>query len=248
MSNLFQTELILSSKDRISGTKDNFIVSINPTYHIEKISIRKIIIPLSWYPINSFNNILNFNDGTERVITITPGVYSISTLITEIQNQMNASPSALVFTVSFNDITKKLTIAETGGPTNFTLNLNVNNSIHEIIGFDKTNQSGSASYTGQGSPDVNQNNNVINVYSREINRYDRNLISSDKKGQFMKESNSQTIWGGLIDLEPFQSVVLDYNPGAGLQNLDFRLTDTNDNPIDFTFGNVLIYLILYTKI
>lgn len=247
-TNLFQNELVLSSRDRISGTKDNFVVQVNNIAHIEKMSIRKIIVPLTWYQINQYNNQLEFNDGTQRSITITPGVYSISSLATEIQTQMNASPSALTFTVTFNDTTKKYTIAETSGPTAFALNLNISNSIYEIIGFPLTNQTGATSYTGTGSPNLNQNNDVVNIYSSAINRFDRRVHSSDHKGQTVREYNSQTIWGGTIDLESFQNIVLDYNPNSGLTNIDIRITDTNDNPIDFTSGEVYIYLLCYTKV
>lgn len=247
-TSLYQNEMILSSRDRISGTKDNFVVSILNTCNIEKLSLRKITIPLSWYQINQYNDQIEFNDGVQRVITITNGVYSISSLITEIQTQLNNSPSALTFSVTFNDITKKITIAETSGPTNFNLNLNISNSIYEIIGFDQANLTGASSYTGTGSPNLNQNNDFINVYSTALNRYDKRVYSSDNKGQTIRERNTQTIWGGIIDIESFSSIVLDYNPSAGLSQIDIRITDTNDNPINFTSGDVALYLVAYTKI
>lgn len=248
MTDLFQNEIIISSRDREFGTIDNFSVRMNNIAHIEKLSIRKIVIPLTWYPINQYNNRLDFNDGVLRNITIPEGVYSAVTLAAEIQSQMNASPSALTFTVLFNNVTNKITINETSGPTNFALNLNIDNSIHEIIGFAKTDQTGAATYTGPQTVDINQNNHVVNVFSNALNRFDSRVHSSDKLGQSIRESNTQTSWGQYIDLESFQSVVLNYDPNSGMVMVDMRLTDTNNNPITFTSGDVLIYLLAYTKI
>lgn len=244
----YQNEIIISSRDREFGTTNNFSVRMNNITHIEKLSIRKIVIPMTWYPINQFNNRLDFNDGTLRPITIPEGVYTASSLAAEIQSLMNASPSALTFTVVFNNVTKKITINETSGPTNFILDLNISNSIYEIIGFTQSTLSGAATYTGANSVDINQNNHVINVFSNALNRFDRRVHSSDKLGQSIREANTQTSWGGLIDLESFQSVVLNYDPNSGMVMVDMKFTDTNNNAITFTSGDVLIYLLAYSKI
>jgi hypothetical protein len=248
MVDFFQNEIIISSRDRETGTTDNFTVRMNNITHIEKLSIRKIVIPLTWYPINQYNNRLDFNDGVLRPITIPEGVYTATSLAAEIQSQMNASPSALTFTVVFNNVTKKITINETSGPTNFILDLNIANSIYEVIGFAQSTLSGAATYTGPNTVDINQNNHVINVFSNTLNRFDRRVHSSDKLGQTIREANTQTSWGGLIDLESFQSVVLNYDPNSGMVMVDMRFTDTNNNPITFTSGNCMIYLLAYTKV
>jgi len=246
-TSLYQNEIVISSKDRISGTKNNFTVSVTNISKIEKISIRKIIIPLTWYQINQYNNKIEINDGAQRIVTIPEGVYSVTSLGIAIQLAINNVGSPLTFTVVFNDTTKKYTIAATT-PVNFNLNLNIANSIYNIIGFPNINQTGQFSYVGTGTPNLNHNNDVINIYSNAINRFDRRVHSTDFKGQTLREYNSHTIWGGNIDIESFQSIVLDYNPNSGLVNIDIRITDTDDNPIEFTSKDVLIYLLCYTRI
>lgn len=248
MVDYYQNEIIISSRDRETGTKDNFTVRMNNITHIEKLSIRKIVVPLTWYQINQYNNRFDFNDGTLRPITIPDGVYTASSLAAEIQSQMNASPSALTFTVVFNNITKKITFSETSGPTGFVLDFDINNSLYEIVGFAKSTLSGLATYTGPDTVDINQNNHVINVFSNALNRFDRRVHSSDKLGQSIREVNTQTSWGETIDLESFQSVVLNFDPNSGLVMIDMRFTDTNNNPITFTSGECLIYLLAYTKV
>jgi hypothetical protein len=249
MPTLFQTQLSIKSNERTSGDINNFVVKINPTAHIEKIALESISIPFTWYNIDSNNNSIRFNDGTQRDVTIPVGVYSSSTIITAIKTAMDGAPSTLVFTVTYNNITKKITIAETGGPTNFDLQFNINNSLGPLLGYGLNNFTGAATYTANNVFDVNQNNHSISIYSRELTRYNSRTITSNHKMPMLRIPNNISLWGGIIEFENIKDYVWDYDPGKTLQEIDIRITDNNDNDIDFNgIDEIMLNFKIYTQI
>ncbi len=65
-------------------------------------------------------------------VQITPGSYNNSELVTAIQNALNNSGTALVFTVTYNSTTLLLTISATGS---FSLNFTGSNTLYLVMGF-----------------------------------------------------------------------------------------------------------------
>ena len=249
MTTLFQTPLSITSKARTSGTPSNFIVDINPTRKIEKISLESIQIPFTWYPIDATNNAIRFNDGTQRDVTIPVGVYSSSNIITAIQTAMNNSPSALTFTVSFDDVNKKITIAETGGPTIFLLQFNIPNSLGQILGYGLNNFSGSASYTATNLLNINRNNFYVNLFSKELTRRTGETITADHINPMLRIPNVTTLWGGTIDMENLKSIVWDYDPSKTLVKIDIKLTGPYGDTLEFNgIDEIVINLRLFSRV
>ena len=66
-----------------------------------------------WYYghyVDTSNNILSFNDGTDRTATLNVGDFSLTEFIVEVQRALNAA-SSLTFTVSVDRSTRLVTIA-----------------------------------------------------------------------------------------------------------------------------------------
>jgi hypothetical protein len=249
MSNLFQTPLSITSKARTSGTSSNFVVRINQTSKIEKISLESLQIPFTWYPINATNNAIRFNDGTQRDVTIPIGVYSSSNITTAIQKAMNDSPSALTFTVSYDDVSKKIIIAETGGPTVFLLQFNIPNSLGNIIGYGLNNFSVLDSYIAENLLNINRNNFYVNLFSKELTRFAGDTITADHINPMLRIPNVTTLWGGTIDMENLKSIVWDFNPSKTLVEIDIRLTDPFGDDLEFNgIDEVVCNFKLYSRI
>ena len=118
----------VSSEDRDpeSISASDFIVSYNNApcmANVNKLAIKNIIVPNVFYNINSSgynsrnsgNNILfikNITTGLEFNIGITPGNYTISELITEINTLLSLSVSGL--SITQDTITKKLKFTSSG--------------------------------------------------------------------------------------------------------------------------------------
>ncbi len=93
----------------LTETSHNFTFSFNENLtRISEIQIERVEIPYSFYAINTTNNVLTFNSGANS-ITITPGNYTASTLITELTNKITASIGGSPI-VTFSSSTYKLTI------------------------------------------------------------------------------------------------------------------------------------------
>ena len=101
-----------------------------------------------WTIVASFNDRLDFYDGSNRTANLTPGNYSTgSALAAEIQTAMNAVSSNC--TCSYSGTTYHFTIGRTSGTLHLRWNSGSNKarSICVDLGFfDSSDQSGSSSY------------------------------------------------------------------------------------------------------
>src|SRR5215216_1841613 len=126
--------LTISSMSRSFGSSSNFKINFSPPLDIFNKKILKLLsytIFGSQYNINNSCNQLILNDGSnDKLITLTNGYYSASDLASELQNELNNN-SSLIFTVSYNVITKKLTFQASGS---FILKFNIKNSIYKLVG------------------------------------------------------------------------------------------------------------------
>lgn len=100
------------------------------------------------WKITDANRYLDFNDGTNKTATLSIGTYSAIELVNEIKKQMDAV-SSLNFTVAFDRVTRKFTIATT---VNFILKVtsgvNALISVFPLIGFTGADRTGSTGYVG----------------------------------------------------------------------------------------------------
>jgi len=169
----------VDSRDRNTDAYANpntFKIDLNTTYkNVYCIELISAIIPKSEYVINSNNNVIYFseNGGSEISATISEGNYTIDELVTEIGTVMtNASAisgSSWTYTASVNSKTNKITITS-GNPANlFELYFNGGTekysntertvykqySVGTVIGFTKTDLSGTYTYTGTNQYNLN---------------------------------------------------------------------------------------------
>ena len=148
-------ELYLYSKDRLpGGTSSSFVVRPYDPITTSKFSMYSAFFPVPLYNVDSRNNVLDFNDGVVKSVTITPGAYSIGSLVAAIETGLNNASTN--FTVTFDSTTLFVTIARSAGTVNllFGTGTNVASSIASTIGFAEADTGVGPSFTGGYAPDL----------------------------------------------------------------------------------------------
>ena len=142
---------IINSADRLSGSVSDFAITINPAIQkANKLELSFVTIPNTIYNISSSNNIFYLTIGaTDYDIVITPGSYNTSTLSSALAAAILAA-TGIVFTITYNSITYKMTIASAGV---FDLRLSLRtSSIWNALGFKSTtNLTGLNTYTSDSA-------------------------------------------------------------------------------------------------
>lgn len=134
---MYQNRILISSKDRDSGTFNEFHVPFTKSFRkIKSIEICDIDIPVTGDVFNSSNNIIYFNEGGGTLTaTLTQGCYDEAKLCTEIKTQMEVA-GALTYTVVVENtpvITKALVITATGAFT-----IEAEGTANKRLGFTET--------------------------------------------------------------------------------------------------------------
>lgn len=141
--------LNISSRDRISGDTNDFLVNIvqGGFNGAKSVRLQSCTIPKSIYNINSSNNVFQINDGGVQTVTLTPGNYTIGQLMVELKTQLDAA-SANTYTCTYDNIAMRVTIASTGA----TSYLFSQGGPWRELGFDEADTASLVSVTGTNTP------------------------------------------------------------------------------------------------
>jgi hypothetical protein len=91
-----------------------------PLKDIVSIELLSGCLPADLYNVNTGWNQFTFGEGAiRRVLTLTPGQYTINGLATELQVQLTSIASSNAYTVTYSAITKKIRVSAVG-PNTFT--------------------------------------------------------------------------------------------------------------------------------
>lgn len=98
------------------------------------ITLRDIVLPLTYYNINSSNNtiLLKEDAGAWNIVTLTEGNYSAAQFTAEVKAELEAI-GAGTYTVTISPITGLMTIAVSGGATVFSMAFTEGNRQSEKI-------------------------------------------------------------------------------------------------------------------
>lgn len=175
-------DLIIDSKDRenyLTTTSSNFRVDLaNPINgRVVAYGLKSAIIPKSNYNIPAVRNTFTIDEGGVSTITITPGNYTMTTLLAEIKTQLDLL-GASVFTLTYDSTSGKVTISSTGAAfiLNPTLDL-AQGSILYKLGFNP-----GVAYTGNPitAPNVADISGIKAAYIKikQLTQYMRNTTNS----------------------------------------------------------------------
>lgn len=138
--NFYDHHYICSSTIPASQSRNNFTVD-NPAFlKAKQLRIDEIVIPYSWFNVNSNNNTLSGSyNGTNFTITLTSGNYTASQLSTALSSAFTQAPLSFpANSWSTDTVTATFyTITTPAGTTNLTINANV--GIANMIGIGPNN-------------------------------------------------------------------------------------------------------------
>ena len=228
MSELLQIHLNSKNADRfINGTSDiEFDLPLieAPLQHTIYFSIQHLVIPYSFYNIDSNNNFLNYIvGGTTYNIYIETGNYNPYQLINVLQNIMQG------FTITYDSIKNKFTFSNNYYEFGF---LNSSTCLR-LIGFENSIFSVNKTLTSINS---------INLQSHHCVCVQSNLLTGSINSANKYESN--IICSVPVDKPPFSMITyvnhnnLKYNLFNNvISTMRLKLTDQNNNLIDLNGCN-----------
>jgi hypothetical protein len=200
----------------------------------EKVSIREIIIPNTFYNVVAPQNTFVTGAGTA---TIPPGNYSTATLITSLQTLLQAIDAT--FTVTQNANTNFITVARS---TNFTVTAN---QLSTRLGF-SANLSGASTYTAAlvpylAIPAILVANNVL--YERKNYTTNSNFNPPNLFLTVPNNGNS----GAVVFYTPPYPLIYDVNPQRNLLNSTFTFYDYYGNLLNLNNpdANIIITFNFY---
>jgi len=131
----------INSRNRIGGTNENFQYKIEMNPLIDNFNhacVLQASIPKSYYLVQDKHNTFTLReDLKEATITITPGNYTYSTIMTEIVDKLNSSsPSGWTYSCSFTKSTGKFTFTVSNNADiqpSFVFDIH----LYEVFGFEK---------------------------------------------------------------------------------------------------------------
>ena len=179
--------IVIDSRDRnhdLFPNPNNYQVEFdNVLRSVISIELISAELPVVQYNINANNNILHFNEGGSTLVAeIVIGQYdAINDLRLAVQNALNAADgSSADYTVSISTITRKLTITKGSGTFGLefvgdsevfvegqTRTKYIANSIGAVIGFSRSDLTGSLTYTGNNQYNLTGENYVL-LYIKEL--------------------------------------------------------------------------------
>lgn len=219
---------------KLNGSLNSFFsfilkpsIAVSNNQNNLSIKLSSAEIPYSFYTVNAYNNTFNIiENGVPRLITITKGSYDIFEFRDLILTLLGGS-----YTVSVSINTGKMTIINT---SLITVGLNFISDAFKLLGFSNISYSATGA-TGLTSPNIislfsitgiylKSNLSGYNIYNTRLNN---NLSSILRLIQIEADAFNMINYSSTTD--GFITKLNDKN----IDQLIFRLTDQEDNLIDF---------------
>lgn len=225
---------LINSKDAItqSDSNNNLRIKAHNFNKVKSFKIKKVIIPYTFYTINSNNNqliIFKNGDTSDRTITLDEGNYSISQLKTELKSKLDASLGVVqTYTITDNTINYKLTITQNSS----TFIIRSVSSINKILGFSTIIDTPNAiAHTGINIYNLSDTN-FIKIHSNQLTKFDTKVRTSghDSSDILVTIPVSGYQFGDIIYYEPKNDYLFIHHSHAD-NEIDILLTDSNNNQL-----------------
>lgn len=213
--------IVINSREKTFGNASDFEIQTNLnnlTLNTGfRLNLKSFTMPFLEYPINSKNNSLVFQENgsaSNLVATFTAGSYSSADIISSLTAALQSSGSN-TYTITFNNSTKKLTIASSG-----TIKI-ISGGLLYPIGF-SAGSLFSASVTGT-YPVRLSGSDWIDIYSNLItNNY---VVGPKQKGSLLARVPTNLLYGDLIDYVSYDTFFFEVTNDESILNLNIQLYD-----------------------
>lgn len=242
--------IVVNSVDRNFGTSSNFQVTYKRknAYICRSFYISSVVMKSSYYVVNTSNNGLLFTHpgvgSGSTTITVTPGNYSTSTLITFIQAKLDLIAAG--WTIAITPATNKFTISTAGNSFGFDASQS-DSILSKLMGYEKkvyssdTNAKASTNVADLGGP------NYLYIKS--------NALSFKENEEPISTNTSDTgiLVSIPVDVNSFDTIIYrNFDDGnsrpfdkAFPNVIDIRITDINNIDIDLNGTEWSMELIAY---
>ena len=240
----------INSRDRTNqnDSTTNFKVSLGKEisdHSVKRVVLRSLNMPNFQYNVNSNNNRIQIESGTDGVVQIqvAEGQYKTSELITLLEGLFNASFTNNL-TITQNSINQLLTFSIDNGDTIRLFQPDsTNNTLNTNLGITTTTALAS---THDGNRMVRLNGlTLCHVESSEL--ANSNYHSDQRNENFLATVQVVNEFGTYLYYEPSFSEInsINYPSHRKFHSIDIRLLDQDLNVIDIHNYNVEIEIIFY---
>lgn len=234
---------------KLDNDSEIYIAQGYNSFKPKRIKVLDMNIPYSHYHINSnINTLILTNEVTLlfETITLTKASYSSYTdFASQLQTNLNTNALGLVFTVTFNKFTHKLTITESLPGTNFTIT--ANKYLLKILGMTTNTLSGAFTYISNEIVNMNifdeyyitiyiNNFGVIKNVIYEDSTYTQNTLNLySRQGSLFGEYQE-------YDFKDDNILLVDSVNDFTVASIKIVIKDYSGNIIDFNGQNIFLTL------
>jgi hypothetical protein len=215
---------------------NKFVISLLPSRPIVKtITLRNIIVPFEWYVIReNINDKFYFTDGAaaSQVAVVSPGSYTISNFITELQTKINAASSLGVFTVTRIKHRNHLVITIDAGTFEINSNTMTNQAIWKVIGYSTlTDKTGAATYEAEERYNMSGDDYIYLKSSVTARLVDDVIVESTGYKEVLTKIPIGCGYGSTNIFQPAELITVKLN-ALILEEMDFELVFKDFEVID----------------
>ena len=241
----------IDSRQRISGTDNNFTfkINLNQDDEFDSVCLLQAQIPKSYYLIRAGYNTFTLRENiTNITVTIPPGNYSRRSFQTILQNQLNNSTlNALVYTISYPAKTQadtgKFTYTITNNLGSIPVSFIFTSNVFEQLGFDQNSTVNFVSNTLTSK-------NVIKL-QKEDTLFLKSDICQNKEGNntlcsiycATGEASFSNIYYQMNNIESDSRDMVYSNSNI----YTFWLVNESNQPIDLNGLNIVLSILCYKK-
>jgi hypothetical protein len=232
--------LNIDSKERSSGTTDNFIIHLNENefHEVKYVQLKDIAFANTMYNIRASTNKLNWVDNSAIAysLKIPIGFYSLDELIAYVNATTPALHPGCPIQFSSNTKTRKITIISVTA-----FHLATTSTVLDIIGFPAPSQVNllihiaTDLYNFLVTP-------YVHVLSSTLAECDSLVASNGRKYGVIATVPIVVPFGHVVNKseEKTSSDESMHNANVNLSTIDIRLVDSNFEPIDLNGTSVII--------
>ena len=235
--------LHIDSKNRSSGTNENFVVHLNENelHEAKYVQLKDISFANTMYNITNSNNQLNWidHDNLSYSLTVPVGFYTADELASYIttETSTNAIFSEGILQVVNNTKTRTFTIIFWGTRSC----LLTSSTILNVMGFPNPSQTKIASHTGT-QPYNMLVTKYVHILSSKLAECDAMVSSNGKKYPVIATVPVNSPFGYIVSRseEKDSSDESYHNSNVNLSSIDIRLVDDNFQTINLNASGVVM--------
>ncbi len=230
----------------------DFTYQFGATYYVKAISFSDIVMPNTFYNIDSHNNALRIREVDNAVnvnVTLAPGVYIIGdddtteySFLKALKEALDASSAIAnpgpgneeVYTVSLNPITQKISITTAGG---VSLQIDLDDgftNMDRVLGFHNILSTG----VTLEADDVFDLSGITTVYVRATNLTTKTRLGGENSNVLAKIYLDSDFGTVVMNNEGkmWENNFHELTEPTRLSSLDIQLTDENGTVLDNNYG------------